>query len=141
MSAADLQSYTPDAPIILFDAECVLCSANAQFVLRHDRGGRFRLASMQGQVGQALYRRHGMDPYDPASLLVIEGSRARRDSDAVLHIYESLGLPFSLVAVLRIVPQALRDPIYRWVARHRRTLFGKRDTCWAAPPEYRSRIL
>lgn len=25
-----------DHPIIVFDAECVLCSANAQFVLRHD---------------------------------------------------------------------------------------------------------
>lgn len=25
-----------DAPIILFDAECILCSANAQLVLRRD---------------------------------------------------------------------------------------------------------
>ncbi|MCW5721822.1 MAG: DUF393 domain-containing protein, partial [Devosia sp.] len=32
-------------PIIVFDAECVLCAANAQFVLRHDRARRFRLAS------------------------------------------------------------------------------------------------
>ncbi|WP_421406388.1 DCC1-like thiol-disulfide oxidoreductase family protein [Agrobacterium tumefaciens] len=38
-------------PIILFDAECVLCSVNAQFVLRHDKAGYFRLASMQGAVG------------------------------------------------------------------------------------------
>ncbi|WP_416349483.1 DCC1-like thiol-disulfide oxidoreductase family protein [Rhizobium sp. AN64] len=49
-------------PIILFDAECVLCSVNAQFVLRHDKAGYFRLASMQGAVGTEIYRRHGMDP-------------------------------------------------------------------------------
>lgn len=28
-----------EGPIILFDAQCVLCSANAQFILRHDRLG------------------------------------------------------------------------------------------------------
>ena len=44
-------------PIIVFDAECILCSANAQFVLRHDRARRFRLASMQKATGAALYRR------------------------------------------------------------------------------------
>lgn len=31
-------------PIILFDAQCVLCSANAQFILKHDRLARYRLA-------------------------------------------------------------------------------------------------
>jgi predicted DCC family thiol-disulfide oxidoreductase YuxK len=40
-------------PIIVFDAMCVLCSANVAFLLRHDRRGRFRLASMQGEAGAA----------------------------------------------------------------------------------------
>ena len=89
------------APIILFDAECVLCSANAQFVLTHDRTGLFRLASMQGDVGQAIYRRYGMDPQDPSSILVVEKDRVRKDSDAVLSIYERLGLPWRLIGALR----------------------------------------
>ncbi|KMO43320.1 membrane protein [Methylobacterium variabile] len=128
-------------PIILFDAECVLCSANARFVLERDREARFRLASMQSDVGQSLSRRHGMDPDDPASLLVVEGDRMRRDSDAVLSIYESLGFPWRLARVLRIVPAALRDPLYRFIARNRYRLFGRRDTCWVAPDRYRDRIL
>jgi predicted DCC family thiol-disulfide oxidoreductase YuxK len=130
-----------DGPIILFDAECVLCSANAQFVLKHDKAARFRLASMQGDVGAAIYRRYGVDPRDPSSMLVVEGARVCRDSDAVLRIYEVLGLPWSLLGVLRIVPAVLRDPVYRWVARNRYRLFGKRETCWVAPPEYRDRLL
>lgn len=52
---------TDGRPIILFDAECVLCSANAQFILRHDRARRFRLAGMQDEVGAALFRRHGIE--------------------------------------------------------------------------------
>jgi predicted DCC family thiol-disulfide oxidoreductase YuxK len=130
-----------DGPIILFDAECILCSGNAQFVLRNDRAGRFRLASVQGPVGAALCRRHGIDPLDPVSMLVVERDGVRRDSDAVLSIYSGLGFPWRLLAALRLVPAALRDPVYRWVARNRYRLFGKRETCWLAPPEYRSRIL
>ncbi len=128
-------------PIILFDAECVLCSANARFVLERDTRALFRLASMQGEVGQALYRRHGMDPSDPSSMLVVEGERMRRDSDAVLSIYERLGYPWKLAAIFRIVPAVIRDPVYRFVARNRYKVFGKRDTCWIAPAHFRDRIL
>lgn len=130
-----------DHPIIVFDAECVLCSANAQFVLRHDRTGYFRLAAMQGEIGTSLYRRFGMDPSDPVSMLVVEGDRMRRDSDAVLTITAGLGWPWRLLGVLRVVPAALRDPVYRWIARNRYRLFGKRESCWVAPPEYRDRLL
>lgn len=131
----------PSGPIILFDAECVLCSANAQFVLRHDKAGRFRLASMQGEVGAALYRDNGMDPRQPVSILLIDGSRVRQDSDAVLAIYEGLGFPWRIVGVLRVVPTFLRDRIYRWVAQNRYRIFGKRVTCWVPSAEYRDRLL
>jgi hypothetical protein len=39
--------------IILFDAMGMLCSADAQFVLRHDRRRRFRLTSMQSDAAPA----------------------------------------------------------------------------------------
>lgn len=128
-------------PIIVFDAECLLCSANAQFVLDHDRRGRFLLASMQGEAGSALYRRFGIDPADPDTLIVVEGDRVRRDSDAILAIWAGLGWPWRAGAMFRLVPRALRDSIYRWVARNRYRLFGKRDTCWLPDPAFRDRML
>lgn len=128
-------------PVIVFDAECVLCSANAQFVLKHDRRRRFRLASMQGEVGAALYRRFGIDPADPDTLILVEGDRVLRDSDAVLAIYAGLGWPWRAAAALRIVPRALRDPVYRLVARNRYRLFGRRATCWLPRPAEEDRVL
>lgn len=127
--------------IVLFDAECVLCSANAQFILTHDKTGRFYLAAMQGVVGAALLRQHGLDPIDPTSILVIEGAKVRQDSDAVIAIYTGLGFPWRLASLLRIIPAFLRDPAYRLVARNRYRLFGKRATCWLPDERFHSRML
>lgn len=134
---------TPPAngPIILFDAECILCSANAQFVLSQDRKKRFRLASMQGEVGSALYRRFGIDPANPDSIIVVDGEHMLRDSDAVLSIYAGLGWPWKVLSVLRLVPPFIRDPLYLLIARNRYRLFGKRDSCWLPSPDYRDRLL
>lgn len=128
-------------PIILFDAECVLCSANAQFVLKADKRAYFRLASMQSELGAQLFRDHGIDPDDPETMIVVEGERALRNSDAVLAIYRGLGWPWRAMGVFRLVPRSLRDAIYGWVARNRYRLFGKRETCWLPPEHLRDRLL
>lgn len=128
-------------PVIVFDAMCVLCSGHAQFVLRHDRAGHFLLASMQSEAGAALYRAHGIDPAAPDTLILVEGGTALRDSDAILAIWRGLGWPWRIAGVLGTVPKALRDPLYRWVARHRYRLFGRRETCWVPDAAQRSRIL
>ena len=132
---------THEGPIIVFDALCVLCSANARFVLRHDRARRFRLASMQGATGAALYHAHGIDPADPETLILVERGRVLRDSDAVLAIYAGCGWPWRAAAALRWLPRALRDPAYRWVARNRYRLFGRRESCWLPSPQDRGRVL
>lgn len=128
-------------PVIVFDALCVLCSANAQFVLKHDRQGRFRLASMQGPAGSALLRRFGIDPLDPETLIVVENGRALQNSDAVLAIWAGLGWPWRALVVFRLVPRVLRDTVYRFVARNRYGLFGRRQTCWVPRPDQRERLL
>jgi len=128
-------------PIILFDGVCVLCTANARFVLRHDRRGYFRLASVQSEAGRALCERFGVDPDNPDTMLVIEGDRARRDSDAVLAIAEGLGWPWRALGAMRIVPGGLRDALYRRVARNRYRLFGRREACWVPNSEQKERIL
>jgi predicted DCC family thiol-disulfide oxidoreductase YuxK len=129
------------APIILFDGLCPLCAANVQFVLKHDRHGRFRFASMQSEVGAALYRRFGIDPADPETLILVTGDRALRDSEAILAIYRGLGWPWRLAGVARAMPARLRDRLYRLVARNRYRLFGRRASCWLPDRRWEGRFL
>lgn len=128
-------------PIIVFDGFCVLCSANARFVLRYDQGGRFRLAAMQNEAGRALCRRFGIDPDRPETMIVVSGDTALRDSDAVLAVWDGIGWPWRALRVLHLVPRPLRDGVYRWVARNRYRMFGRRDTCWLPTREQAARIL
>jgi len=131
----------PQHPIIVFDAECVLCSANARFVLRYDRKGLFRLASMQGETGASLYRRFDIDPTDPDTLIIVTGDTALRDSAAIFAIWSGLGWPWRALTIFRAVPRALRDAVYRLIARHRYRIFGKRQTCWVPSAEQADRVL
>jgi predicted DCC family thiol-disulfide oxidoreductase YuxK len=136
-----MTSAAPNRPIILFDALCVLCSINAQFILKHDHGGYFALASMQSAAGAALFRKFGIDPADPETMILVQGNMALRNSDAVLAIYAGLGWPWKAMRVFGIVPRPLRDSMYRWIARNRYRLFGQRDTCWLPAPEFADRLL
>ena len=127
--------------IIVFDAQCVFCSANAQFVLRHDKAHHFRLASLQGDVGRSLFEEAGVDPANPDSLVVKTKGDFLRDSDAVIYIYRNLGWPWRLAGLFALLPRAVRDPVYRWIAQNRYRLFGRRDECWAPQPGDRERLL
>lgn len=127
--------------IVVFDGVCHLCSGWVQFLLRRDRAGRFRFASMQSERGRRLLAANGIDPDDPVSFLLLDAGAARTDSDAILRVLELLGGPWRFARVLRVAPRALRDPLYRAIARRRYRLFGRRALCWMPSPEAAARFL
>lgn len=130
-----------DRPVIVFDGICVLCSRSAQFVLRHDRRGIFRLAAVQSRTGAELCHRFGVDAVDPETMILIDGDRATQMSEAVLGICRRLGWPWRIFGIFRIVPRPLRDAVYRRVARNRYRLFGRRETCWVPDARWKDRML
>ncbi|HEX8378925.1 MAG TPA: DCC1-like thiol-disulfide oxidoreductase family protein [Allosphingosinicella sp.] len=134
-------AFPDEHPLIVFDGECVMCSANARFVLRRDRRRRFRLTTAQGPLGAALYRHFGLRGDEEGTILVLEGGRLFTETDAAIAIALGLGWPWRWAAAARILPRYLRDPVYRWVARNRFRWFGRRETCWVPDPADRGRIV
>ena len=128
--------------IIVFDGVCMLCSRWVDFVLRRDRHGRYKFAAMQTESGRGLLIAHGIDPDDPLSFLLLEGKQGYTDSEAIIRILRSFGPGWRFVALLvRIVPRFVRDPLYRWIARHRYRMFGRRATCRVPTPDIADRFL
>jgi predicted DCC family thiol-disulfide oxidoreductase YuxK len=137
----NVPSFPDDRPIIIFDGFCALCSGWANFVLRHDPHGRFRLASAQSPLGYALYVHYGLDPKDYETNILIEEGRAWFKSEGSIRMAEGLGWPWKLAAVFRILPRVVRDPMYEFIARNRLRFFGKRESCYLPQKQYEDRFL
>lgn len=134
-------------PIILYDGVCGLCNRLVQFLLKHDKRGRLRYASLQSDFAEKVLSRHGIDAKDLDTLHVVEhhdqpDERVWQRSDAILRAGRELGGVWSVLATLgRVVPRPLRDLFYRLVARNRYRVFGKYETCMLPDPNQRSRFL
>jgi predicted DCC family thiol-disulfide oxidoreductase YuxK len=132
---------TSTHPTLLFDGVCNLCSGSVQFILKRDRQGHFRFASLQSEVGKRLMTEHGLDPDALSSVVLIEEGRAYQESTAALRIARHLPGAWKLLRVLSVIPRPLRDAAYRLIARNRYRWFGKTEACWLPTPELRARFL
>jgi predicted DCC family thiol-disulfide oxidoreductase YuxK len=134
-------------PIILYDGVCGLCNSLVQFLLKRDKDGRLRFASLQSDFAEKVLRRHGFDAKDLDTLHVVENydqpnERVLQRSDAILRAGRELGGFWTASSsVARIVPRPLRDLVYRFVATNRYRVFGKYESCMLPDPNQRSRFL
>ncbi|MHA4809382.1 thiol-disulfide oxidoreductase DCC family protein [Flavitalea flava] len=126
---------------ILFDGVCNLCNGSVQFILKRDKSGRFRFASLQSDAGQAILQKFGLPPSHLNSFILIENEKVYTRSLAALRVLEHLGGGWSLFYSLRIIPAFIRDGIYNWVSRNRYRWFGKQESCLLPKPEWKDRFL
>lgn len=116
-------------PLVLFDGDCAWCTGWTAWLCRRDRAGRFLLAPLGGETAR---RYLGPEvPPDTMFLVVPAGSGGRvlARSRAVLGVLEGLGGPWRAAGLLRIVPAALADRLYGWVARRRHALPARGRAC------------
>lgn len=127
--------------IVVFDAQCLLCSRWVKFMLRHDRCGRFQFASIQGETGKALLAAAGLQVEHLETLLLVDGTRSWQHTAAILRVLHGLGWPWRAAWLAWPIPAPLRDAAYRFVARNRYRLFGRSQTCLMPPSDYAARFL
>lgn len=127
--------------IVVFDAQCLLCNGWVQFLLRHDRKGRIRFASMQGATGGQLLADAGLTVNGLQTLLVVDQGRSWQHTAAILRVLHELGWPWRLAWAGVVVPAPLRDVIYRWVARNRYRFWGRSAVCMVPPQSSADRFL
>ena len=137
---------TKMAPLLLYDGTCGFCAASVAFMLRHERQHTLRFATLQGEVGSDLRRRHpqlqsvdSMVWVDPAPGGHEEAVYVR--SAAALQAARYLGGAWRLLTVGKLLPGPLRDRIYDWIARHRHSLSVSGARCFVPTPEQASRFL
>lgn len=126
--------------IVLFDGVCNFCNSAVNFIISHDREGKFKFAPLQSMIGQELKFKYGIgDNID--SIVLVEEDKAFLHSTAGLRIAKGLGGVWALAYVLIIVPAFIRDYFYKLFAKNRYRLFGKKDVCMMPTADVRERFL
>ena len=131
--------FDDSRPLFVFDNVCVLCSGGASFIMRHDPKGKIAFTSAQSPLGVALYRHYGV-AMDESYLFLVEG-RATTMSEGYFALADELGGAWKAARIARLIPRAIRDAIYRLIARNRYRWFGKTEACKLLTPDQRARLL
>jgi predicted DCC family thiol-disulfide oxidoreductase YuxK len=131
---------TDTTSVVLFDGVCKLCNVSVNFILRIDRRGQLKFASLQSDYGRAVLKEHDRhtDPMD--SMMLLEGERLTEKSTAVIHISKYLGGVWPLCMIALVIPPFIRDFIYDIIAKNRYRWFGKYYTCRLPDPKYEARF-
>lgn len=128
-------------PLVLFDGVCSLCNHSVDFLLRQDRTGRLRFASLQGETGALVGDIFSHPTAQLDSIVFVESDRLYTHSTAALRLLPYLSWYWQVGRVGWLVPRVLRDGLYGIVARNRYRWFGMRDTCRMPTEETRARLL
>jgi len=119
----------PSDAVVFFDGVCGLCNSTVDFLLRIDTKKRLRFSPLQGDLASRL----GINPpagESPRNIVFWDGEDLFHESKAVIQILRRVGGFWQLAGGgMALFPRALRDAIYRGIARHRYEWFGKRETC------------
>jgi predicted DCC family thiol-disulfide oxidoreductase YuxK len=83
--------------IVVFDAQCLLCNGWVQLLLKRDRKGVFRYASIQGQTGQRLLAQAGLGVEGLQTLLLVqEDGTTWQHTAAIIRVLHYLALALAL---------------------------------------------
>lgn len=133
---------TASSAVVFFDGVCNLCARSVQFIIRHDPVAYFCFASLQSAAGQeavaAIASQRGKAP---DAVVLLRQGRYYTGSDAAVRIARHLSGGWRLLSLLRFVPRLVREPVYRFIARHRYRWFGKKQSCWLPSPALKNRFL
>ena len=127
--------------IILFDGICNLCNSSVNFIIRHDKGNRFKFAALQSDIGNELVKKYSIDPQKTDSIILIKNEKHFIKSSAALRIAKELSGAYPLLFAFMIIPPYLRNLVYDYIARNRYKWYGKRESCMIPTQELKDKFL
>ncbi|RKO68570.1 DUF393 domain-containing protein [Sphingobacterium puteale] len=117
--------------IIFFDGDCLVCNRFVQILLKIDTNNRFLFSSLQSDFAKNSLN---AIPKNIDSIIYLSPAGRYIKSEAILNICKTLGLPYSIVYFLKILPKKWRDAGYDYFAKNRYKWFGTNKYC-AVPNE------
>ena len=138
-----MQNLPQHKKIILFDGLCNLCDASVQFIIKRDSNDVFRFVSLQSNLGQQIVQHLELNTQKVDSILLYNSVQNTYfyKSEAVFEIVKSSGGIFYCLLIFRLIPIAITNKIYDFIARNRYRWFGEKKSCLVPTKELESKFL
>jgi predicted DCC family thiol-disulfide oxidoreductase YuxK len=127
--------------IVLFDGVCNLCNTSVQFVIKHNKKKNIQFASLQSDAGKAILQHYNLLDLNLNSFVFVQNGTIYVRSSAALKVAKYLNGAWPLLHCFIIVPQFIRDGVYKLIANNRYRWFGKKEQCYLPTPELKERFL
>ena len=125
--------------IVFFDGVCNLCQGSVRYLIKHDKKGVLKFASLQGNYAKDFVNETEIQSIQ--SILFFDGKMLYKKSTAVLKLSRLLGGWYQLLLLGYILPRFFRDWLYNIVAKNRYRWFGKKDQCMLPSKGFENRFL
>ena len=125
--------------IVFFDGVCNLCQGSVRYLIKHDKKGVLKFASLQGNYAKDFVNETKIQSMQ--SILFFDGKMLYKKSTAVLKLSRLLGGWHQMLLLGYILPRFFRDWLYNIVAKNRYRWFGKKDQCMLPSKGFENRFL
>ena len=116
---------------LLLDGECVLCNKFASFMhskLRNKSVVEF--LGIQSDDGQAIILTFSDEVQKMDTVYAITSESVKTKSSAVIHCLSLMSFPYRVLSVIIwLFPKFIREAVYDFVAKRRKSIFGVTDIC------------
>lgn len=130
-----------DKKIVVFDGVCLLCNRFIQFLIKWDKRRNLYFTTAQSD----FIERHLEDTQNTISpmesVIYLRNGAVYTESTAILLILGDLGAWWKITRIFRLIPLFIRNPAYRFFAKRRYAMFGKRETCMLPSAEQKTRFI
>ena len=126
---------------VFFDGVCTLCNRGVNFLIKHDKKGVLKFASLQSEYAQNVIPKALLDRDNLDTIIVYTDGKFYERSKAVLKLCKVLGGGFYVVLIGYLIPRFIRDGLYRFIANNRYRWFGKQSQCRVPTPDLKERFL
>lgn len=135
--------------LLVFDGVCVMCDGIVGVLLDEDHSGQLIVSPSNHPTARLLLEVAGRLPrtvFDEKkghTIIVMDPfGQVYCDSAAAIEVLRALGGKYAVLgAILAALPVGLRDSVYRFVGKHRYSVFGKKDQCGMPSPSNKVRYL
>ena len=126
---------------VFFDGVCTLCNRGVNFLIKHDKKGVLKFASLQSEYAQNVIPKALLDRDNLDTIIVYTDGKFYERSKAVLKLCKVLGGGFYVVLIGYLIPRFIRDGLYRFIANNRYRWFRTQSQCRVPTPDLKERFL